>query len=256
MRHSPSSLKLFDDCPHKFFRQRIMQDVEDPDNPAAAHGRAVHERLEHAVQALVSKPGADWPADHEQVLTWLKDTLPTYPSVATERKLALDRELQPIGFDDSECWIRGIADLLLWDPARGQMRVVDYKTGTQARAGGGPSDEVLRPGSLRAQRPKVQSVVTDVYWLKVDEHTVRTYPRSKLDDLREYITLAIARVEDGAHERRRRLQAPQGLAVPRVLPGHGLQALPTCTGAAFLQRADLQLPPIGPPTPSVHPVHL
>ena len=200
MRHSPSSLKQFDSCPHRFFRQRILQDVQDMDSSAAAHGRKVHKELEDAVNDLTTGP---WPQEHKAVETWLMEQLPEYPSVATERQLALDQDLQPCAFDDSTCWIRGIADLLLWSPQAGQMRVVDYKTGTKRESGVVLQMKFYALAAF-AHSPLVKRVVTDVFWLKTGEHTIRQYDRSKLDDLKAYITTAIGRVESAVEFPKRR----------------------------------------------------
>ena len=192
MRHSPSSLRLFDACPHRFYRERILMDLDPTvvtDTRAADRGRSIHEQLELAV--LGKGP---WPEGYPLAEEWYRDIIKLYPTVAVERKLALDRDLKPTGFDFSDCWIRGIADLILWNGETGLMRVVDYKTGKRRKEGAVLQMKFYALACL-THSDKVRHVTTDLYWLGYDQHDLRTYSRLAIPDLQAYITEACTRVE-------------------------------------------------------------
>ena len=194
-RHSPSSLKLFDTCPHRWYRERVLQDLDPAvltDTTAADKGRAVHTQFENAAKRL-----APWPEEYPHVETWFRDAVALYPSIAVERKLALDDDLRPCDFDGDRVWIRGIADLILWNGDLGYMVVVDYKTGKKR-----PGNELqMKFYALAAfmHSEKVDRVYTDLYWVATDQHDKRGYKRSNVDDLQRYIRTACERV-DAAYE--------------------------------------------------------
>jgi len=123
---SYSSLGMFKQCPHKYYRVRIAQNVKEPPTDAIRYGLMVHEAAENYI-----RDGVDLPPTVEYVRPIL-DKLIGYPGDKyCEYKMALNRALEPCAFDSPDAWWRGIADLLIID---GDMaRVVDYKTGKSAK---------------------------------------------------------------------------------------------------------------------------
>lgn len=123
---SYSSLGLFQQCPHKYYRVRIKQDVKEPPTDAIRYGLMVHEAAEEYI-----RDGIDLPPTVEYLRPIL-DKLVSYPGEKLcEYKMALTRSLEPCAFDSPDAWWRGIADLLIID---GNMaRVVDYKSGKSAK---------------------------------------------------------------------------------------------------------------------------
>ena len=206
MQHSPSSLKLFDNCPHRFLRERILCDVSDQGSDAAQRGRAAHEVFERAALGEQAWPEeyahvrdhlalvCEQPAATE-VTARLEDV-----NLAVEVKLALDAELRPAAWDDG--WMRGIVDALALDGKT--ARVIDYKTGKKR-----PQDSAMqmRFYALAVFRhlPKVERVVTDLFWTRTNEHTLRTWTRDRDEDaLADSVKAACARVENATAWPKRR----------------------------------------------------
>lgn len=190
---SPSSISLHTTCPHRFFREKILQDLDptvEIDTSAADAGREAHSWFEKAALGEQS-----WPESFPDVEPWFRSIILDYPKVAVERKLALDQELQPCGFDDSTAMVRGIADLLLWDGATGRMRVVDYKTG-KVRRGAHAFQMKFYALACFLHSEKVREVTTDVYWVRHDVHDVRRFQRGQIGDLAKTVESAVAHVEN------------------------------------------------------------
>ena len=193
MRLSPSALNLYDSCPRRFFHERILCDIDPTvttDTSAADRGRDVHEQFEKA--ALGEQP---WPESYPLVEEWYREVIQSYPTVAVERKLALNEDFKPTGFDFSDARLRGIADLILWDGAVGAMRVVDYKTGKRRMTGATLQMKFYALACL-LHSDRVKTVTTDLYWVGLNTHDAKTYTRKDIPDLIAYFKVACARVEN------------------------------------------------------------
>ncbi len=51
LSHSYSSIKLYENCPYRYFRQRVLKDVVDEGGEASKHGERVHAYLEHRLKS-------------------------------------------------------------------------------------------------------------------------------------------------------------------------------------------------------------
>ena len=189
IRHSPSSLKLHDTCPHRYYRERILKDVTPGTSAPAEWGKLVHSQLEKAI-----KGEADWPEQWAHVSQAFRVWRLKYTAFQAERRLALDRALKPTDFYADDAWVRGIVDLILWDSRSGTMMLVDWKTGSVR-----PADAKLQMQfyALCAFRhsDKVRHVVTALEWIKHRESTRKTYTRDAENDLAEIIREKCEHVE-------------------------------------------------------------
>jgi PD-(D/E)XK nuclease superfamily len=123
---SYSSLGMFLQCPHKYYRVRIARDVVEPPTEAINYGLMVHRAAEDYI-----RDGVDLPPKLEYIRPTL-DKLLSYPGEKyCEYKMALTRTFEPCAFDSPDAWWRGIADLLIIDGNR--ARILDYKTGKSAK---------------------------------------------------------------------------------------------------------------------------
>lgn len=128
IKWSYSSIKLFEQCPRKYFHLRVAKDVVEPETEAMMYGTRFHEAAE-----LYIKDGTPIPAAFNFVKPVL-DNLKNLPGEKLcEYEMGITEDLQPCGFHDENVWFRGIADLLILDREKGEARVVDYKTGKSAK---------------------------------------------------------------------------------------------------------------------------
>lgn len=123
-----SSIKLFEQCPKKYYHLRVVKDVKEPMSEAMLYGNRMHKAAEDNLKSKIPVPPAF------QYIEPLLKTLEGFPGTRLcEYKMGLKRDLSPCGFTDPDVWWRGIADLIILDDETGSARVVDYKTGKSAR---------------------------------------------------------------------------------------------------------------------------
>ena len=190
MSYSASSINLFESCKHRYFRQKIIADVEDLGNAAADRGKAIHAQLEDAVNGT-----APWPEEYPHVERWYNDRRKQYSSVRAELKFALDSDFEPCGFEDESVHVRGVVDLLLWNPITGSALIVDWKTGKKREGTASTLQMKLYALMVFLRSRKVSNVTTDLFWITTNEHTTRHWRRGSIGDLQGYINEAIGRIE-------------------------------------------------------------
>lgn len=147
---SYSSLDLFKQCPHKYYRLRIKKDVKTPPNKALSDGLKMHKAAEDYI--LHNTPLAEEFTYLEPILEVLK----SYEGTKyCEYKMGLTRNLEPCGFFDSEVWWRGIVDYMCVNDDLAIM--VDYKTGKTAKYADTKQLEILSLAVFK-HFPKVTKV--------------------------------------------------------------------------------------------------
>jgi hypothetical protein len=127
-RWSYSSIKLFEQCPRKYFHLRVVKDVTEPESEAMLYGTRFHEAAENYVKGAAPLPA---------MFNFSKPVLDNLKQLTGEKlceyEMGITADLKPCAFDAPDVWFRGIADLLVLDREKGEARVVDYKTGKSAK---------------------------------------------------------------------------------------------------------------------------
>ena len=122
---SYSSISLFKQCPHKYYRLRVVKDVVDPPAEHLNYGLEVHKAAEDYIGKGVPIP---------EKYIFIKEHLDKINLIKGEKlceyKMGLNSNLEPCGFFDKDVWVRGLADLLIIDHDENMAWVVDYKTGS------------------------------------------------------------------------------------------------------------------------------
>lgn len=123
---SYSSMDLFKQCPHKYYRLRIKKDIHEPPSDAIRYGQEMHKAAEDFI--LVGTPLTEKFKFLEPMLV----TLQNYKGTKyCEYKMGLTRALEPCEFFAPDVWWRGIVDYLCVD---GELAImVDYKTGKSSK---------------------------------------------------------------------------------------------------------------------------
>ena len=124
---SYSSLGLFQQCPRKYYRLRVVKDIVEPEAEHLTYGKLVHEAAELHIRDGVPIP------EKYSFLTPVLDVLKAIPGEKhCEYKMGLTADLEPCDFfDKANVWYRGIADLIIIDD--GLAHIIDYKTGKSAQ---------------------------------------------------------------------------------------------------------------------------
>ena len=123
---SYSSISLFKQCPHKYYRLRVVKDVVDPPAEHLNYGLEVHKAAEDYIGKGVPIP---------EKYIFIKEHLDKLNLIKGEKlceyKMGLNSNLEPCGFFDKDVWWRGVADLLIINGDKAY--VIDYKTGKSAK---------------------------------------------------------------------------------------------------------------------------
>ena len=186
LAHSYSSIKLFENCPLRYYRQRIIKDVDDPGGEASLYGERVHEALE--LRLKESKPLPKELERHEPLCAAIVDNL-RQNVIYVEKELTLNENLEPTGWWDSDAWLRSKLDVLI---DKGDKAVVfDWKTG---RKRADQFQMQIFAVQVFKHFPDVQEVLTSLLWLKDDSSTTHFYSRSQTNELWEEIISRIRRI--------------------------------------------------------------
>jgi hypothetical protein len=195
---SASSLDAFTTCPHKFYRLKVIKDVEDlPPGDAVILGRKLHKAFENAVNLGEPLPGE---YKHWQSLV---DKLRSAPGEKhAELWYRLDEDLQPC--ERANAWTWGVADLVIRNGK--EVLIVDYKTGKRK-----PSDQLaLYAAYAFAYYKDVERVHTCFIWLKERKMDKATYTRDDLPKIWAKFLPTVARLKY-AYENERWEPRPSGL---------------------------------------------
>jgi len=123
---SYSSIKLFDQCPKKYYHLRVVKDVSEPATEAMDYGTQFHEAAEFYI-----RDGTPLPPQ----FNFAKDVLTNLKNLEGEKycefEMALTENLEPCEFRSPDVWWRGIADLIVI--YGDEARCLDYKTGKSSK---------------------------------------------------------------------------------------------------------------------------
>jgi len=123
---SYSSINLFKQCPHKYYRLRVVKDIVEPPAEHLNYGLAVHKAAEDYL-------GKGTPIPEKYI--FIKEHLDKLNLIKGEKlceyKMGLTSNLEPCGFFDKDVWWRGVADLIIINGDKAY--VIDYKTGKSAK---------------------------------------------------------------------------------------------------------------------------
>jgi len=164
---SYSSLELFMQCPHKYYRLRIKKDVTEPPTDAIRYGLDVHKAAEDFI-----KDGTPIPEKFsfiEPALTKLRNYKGEH---LCEHRMGLTRNLEPCSFYDKKVWWRGIADLIVLQGDTAKL--VDYKTGKSSKYADTKQLELLSLAIFR-HFPQIKKVKGGLLFVVANEFVKDEY---------------------------------------------------------------------------------
>jgi len=164
-----SRLSTFEQCPAQFDYLYVSKRVVNESNEHSDYGDRVHKVLEAKGKGTL---------DESTLTDEGRSTLERWGHIVDKIISIPGRNLTPVGWFDSDVWIRSIADVLVVDGATAYC--LDYKTGKVKE---NPTQLQLFAAMVMWHFPEVQTVKTSFIWLKFDEVTNAKYERRFLDAL-------------------------------------------------------------------------
>ena len=164
---SYSSISLFQQCPRKYHRMRVVKDIVEPPQEHLMYGSAVHKVAEEYI-----RDDAPIPEKYAYIKPQI-DPIKALPGEKLcEHEMGLTRNLEPCGFRDKDVWFRGIADVLVINGDK--ARIVDWKTSKSSRYADKKQLELLSLLTFK-YFPAVQSVKAGLIFLVVQELVPASY---------------------------------------------------------------------------------
>lgn len=121
---SHSALKDFEGCARRYHEVRVLKNYTQRETEQIRYGKELHKAAEDYVT-----DNTPIPPQFSYVQPTIDALLAKPGTKYAEYEMGLTVDLRPCSFRDANCWVRGIADLLIVDEESLTAWVVDYKTG-------------------------------------------------------------------------------------------------------------------------------
>ena len=185
LSHSYSSIKLFENCPLRYYRQRITKDVVDEGGEASKYGERIHAFLENRLKGS----GLDAEIAQYEPLCLSVEKLARQGELYIEKELVLTDNLTATGWWDADAWLRSKLDVLVI--VGDEAVVMDWKTG---KRNADQFQMQMFAAQVFKHYPDVQRVKTSLVWLKTMEMDTNTYMRSSMNAIWAEIMKRIQRI--------------------------------------------------------------
>lgn len=187
LSHSFSSLKLYENCPLRYYHQRITKSIVDKGGEASQYGERVHKFLEDRL-----KDGTPLPPEVEPIegaVTAIKRLLGD-GELHIEKELTLNKNLEPTGWWAKDAWVRSKLDVLILRDD--EAFNIDWKTGKRR-----PDFTQLELFALQvfAHYPYIERVTGSFVWIKDAALDKQTYVRGDTPRLWEAFLSRVQRIE-------------------------------------------------------------
>jgi len=193
LAHSFSAIKLYENCPKRYYHQRVTNEVQDTGGEASKYGERIHEFLE---QRLVNNTPLPVEAEKYEVICKTVENMARGGELHAERQLTLTENLTPTSWLADDAWLRSILDVLI---LKGDTAVVvDWKTGKRR-----PDFTQLEMFALQVWKhfPEVVTIKTSFVWLKDMAMDFEEFSREQSDEMWSNLLSRINRIYQSAeHE--------------------------------------------------------
>ena len=187
LAHSYSAIKMYENCPLRYYRQRILKDVVDEPNVYTKYGERVHKQLEDRLYD--GSPLGTETETYEDLCRSIERAAERGGEIFPEKELVLTEDLKPTGWWDADAWLRSKLDVfVLYDD---KAIVFDWKTGKRRVDN---FQLKLFAAQVFQHYPEVQSVKTALVWLKTMEIDTGVYERSQANAIWADVISRIRRI--------------------------------------------------------------
>ena len=187
LSHSFSAIKMYENCPKRYYHQRVLKEVKDQGGEATIWGERVHKFLEDRLAKATELPQEV--ARYDPLCQSIVK-LAIGGELLVEQQLTLNVALEPTSWFSKDAWMRSIVDVLV---IRGDEAIMfDWKTGKRR-----PDFSQLELFALQVFKhyPEVKRVRTAFVWLKALSMDHKTYTRDNEPELWARLMNKVARIE-------------------------------------------------------------
>jgi hypothetical protein len=183
---------MYDNCPKRYYHQRIAKHVTDQGGEATLYGERLHKMLEERLRDDVELPAEA--AAHAPLVDAVLRSAASGGTLLIEQEMTLNRKLKPTGWWAEDAWMRSKLDVLVLKGKR--AIVLDWKTGKRR-----PDFDQLELFALQvfAHHKDIDEVSSGFVWLKDQAIDRNTYNRSNIGELWSQLLNKVSRVERSLH---------------------------------------------------------
>ena len=184
MIHSYSAVKMHEQCARKYKFVKIDK-LQDSSGEAANRGKLLHEEIETILKGGLPMLSEDIAYLDDKLSNWIK------LKAASEMTIAVNKDWQPVLYNDPTAMFRGVIDLYLENGP--EATIIDFKTGKHRDY----SDQVSVYAALvMSCKPHIEYVKTAIEFIdlaKCDEYKLIT--RADLPSLQVSLKKRLETVE-------------------------------------------------------------
>lgn len=170
---SYSSLDLFNQCPHKYYRLKVKKDIKEPISDHLVYGLDVHK----AAEDFIGK-GTPIPEKYKFIEPALLKLKAYEGEKLCEYRMGLTKNLEPCKFFDKGVWWRGVADLIILNGD--SAKIVDYKTGKSSKHADTKQLEILSLAVFK-HFPQVKRVKGGLLFVVANDFVKNEYDAEQTD---------------------------------------------------------------------------
>lgn len=174
---SYSSIKLYDQCPKKYYHLRVIKDTVESSTEALLYGSRFHEAAEFYIRDGTPLP---------EYFKFAKDALDRLNAINGEKlceyKMGITAALEPCAFDDKDVWWRGVVDLVVLDKLNGKAYIIDYKTGKSAKYADKDQLELMALAVFK-HFPEIKKVNAGLLFVRCNALVKEKYEVEKQDEI-------------------------------------------------------------------------
>lgn len=184
---SPTALKNFENCARKYHEVNVLKKYKIEKTEQLRYGDRLHKAADGYIKTGVM-------AKEFAFMQPVLDAMLAKEGTAYgEQKFALNVHLQPRKFFDNDVWVRGVADMLILNPAKKVAWVVDWKTGNDKY----PDRDQLELMALMvmAHHPTIEQVNAALFFVLKDSMIKEKYARVRYDTMWQRYRERVASIE-------------------------------------------------------------
>jgi hypothetical protein len=182
---SYSSLNAYRTCPRQFHEVRLLRAWPVEETEQSKWGTEVHKAIEERILN-----GTELPENMRQFQPIVDRFRSATGEIFAERKVALDREKQPVDFDSESAWVRAIIDCLILQKTK--ALAIDWKTGKRKPI---PIQLLITSAILFHIYPELEKVVTTFVWLSQDVMDIEVVYRKDANKIWDLVSKDLKEME-------------------------------------------------------------
>jgi hypothetical protein len=160
LAHSHSAIAMFEQCPKRYYHQKVVKDAKDEGGIASDYGNRVHKQFE-----LRLKDGTPLPietVDYEGMVASIERTAARInATLLVEDEICLNNKLRVVDWWAEDAWLRAKLDVLIIKDD--YAMIFDWKTGKRKV----DFSQLFLAGVMALFKyPELMSVRTGFVWLK------------------------------------------------------------------------------------------